>query len=339
MERDRVRKIVVNGRLGIDTLSRHGSEVILAFYYPSLLVLAVLLVCIVGCREDVPETGDESDTGVVDMSFTEPLFSGGRLLDTLLAMDLDDDGLREYIVTSIERQGTMPANARADQLEIYKFDTATRKWKPIITDTLFWAIEYDLEELTGDRASELIVSIFGGGNDPVTSSGLVVYSGHNKRIRKLLEQEEGAPRVEQIDGSELPIILLHSEFWPEFIPRVEATIYVSDLLSLVDGNLRSVSAENLAFFRKEADYSLKSYRESLKETISPDTLLSAEGDREVEGSNLYVHAAETIIALDQMGEMERLRFFWHRQQDTLRRLLSEEEFDVLKELYAENIMR
>ena len=77
----------------------------------------------------------------------------------------------------------------------------------------------------------------------------------------------------------------------------------------------------------------------MKEAISPDTLLSAEGDREVEGSNLYVHAAETIIALDQMGEMERLRFFWHRQQDTLRRLLSEEEFDVLKELYAENIMR
>ena len=307
--------------------------------FPFFLFLFVLFFVVNGCQEDLSEKVDESDTTTVDLTFTDPVFSGGRQLDTLFAIDLDDDGLHEYVVTSIQRRPAVPTTARADQVEIYRFDTADGAWKPELTDTLLWTTEYALKELTGDRASELVVKTFGGGNDLVSSSGLVVYSGHGKSVRKLLEQEDGAPRVEQIEGASLPIILLHSEFWPKFVPHVEATTYVSDLLSLADGRVQSVREENIPFFRKKADQSLRNYRESLKEAIPFDTLAAELGDEGIGGSPLYIHAAETIIALNQVGEKKRLQSFWYEEEERLRGLLSEEEFDVLQELYAENIMQ
>ena len=303
---------------------------------PPLLIL--LVIAAVGCGDDAPQIREDPDAGVVDMSFPDPVFSGNRTLDTLFSVDFDDDGRREYVVTSIEDGKTVPVNGRADRLEIYRFDTATGAWNVVLTDTLLWTTRYDLQELTGDRASELVVETFGGGNDPTASQGMMIYSGHGRQIRRLLEVPDGAPTVRRIEGMTQPVILVRSEYWPEFVPHFRSTTYVSDLLSLTEGKVESVRGKNLPFFRKEAEERMENYRRMLQEATVVDTE-EIGGIEELEGNDLYVAAAETIIALNEAQDRDGLRSFWHVQQDTLRRLLSQEEFDVLDQLYADRIMK
>ncbi|MCB0712985.1 MAG: hypothetical protein KDD67_11705 [Ignavibacteriae bacterium] len=297
---------------------------------------ALFLLLIIGCQEEEADLREDPTAGTLEVSFPEPVFSGNRTLDTLFAVDFDDDGQREYVVTSIDRKGTIPTNGRADRLEIYRFDTASRAWKVVLTDTLLWSTIYDLEELTGDRASELVVETFGGGNDLTSSQGLRVYTGHGKNIRVLFERPDGSPVIKRIDESTTPVILIYSEYWPEFVPHVQSTIYVSDLLSLANGTVESVRGKNLPFFRREAEERMANYQQMLAEAAIPDT---ASDRLDMEGTPLYVASAETIIALNEAQNREELRFFWNQQQDTLRRLLSEEEFDVLSQLYADKIMK
>ena len=177
---------------------------------------------------------------------------------------------------------------------------------------------------------------FGGGNDLTSSQGLRVYTGHGKNIRVLFERPDGSPVIKRIDESTTPVILIYSEYWPEFVPHVQSTIYVSDLLSLANGTVESVRGKNLPFFRREAEERMANYQQMLAEAAIPDT---ASDRLDMEGTPLYVASAETIIALNEAQNREELRFFWNQQQDTLRRLLSEEEFDVLSQLYADKIMK
>ena len=313
--------------------SRSGS-----FLWQRLLCsfLALILLAVTGCQEEASEIDTTPEPKPLDMTFPEPTFSGDRTLDTLFTVDFDDDGRREYVVTSIEPNGTLPGNARADLIEIYRFDTGSASWKVIIADTLLWSTRYDLAELTGDRASELVIETFGGGNDPTSSKGMTIYTGHGNNIRLLREQLDGDPELKRVEGSKEPVMLLHSEFWPEFVPHVQATVYVSDLIGFADGIARSVRKDHLPFFQQEAEERLANFKEVLKKTPPRDTV---DSDMfESEGTDLYVAAAETIIALNEARNTRELRTFWHGQEETLRRLLSEGEFDVLSELYADKIM-
>ena len=300
----------------------------------SLPFVLVLILLISGCEERVPQEKEGIQEREIDMRFPDPVFSGNRTLDTIIAVDLDDDGRREYVVTSIEKKGVTPGSGRGDRLEIYQFDTVARSWKVVLTDSFLWSTGYALMELTGDRATELVVATFGGGNDPASSRGIKIYTGHGKEIRRLVEKSEGNPEIRRVEGASLPLLLIYNEFWPEMVSHAQATLYISDLLSLEGGIARSVRQERLPFFRKEAEKREAEYRRQLSLAARPDTT-----EIEMEGGDLYVAAAATIIALGEAEAGDDLRSFWHNQQDTLAALLFEEEFHVLSRLYADRVMK
>lgn len=303
------------------------------------------LTVLSGCAEPEPDVdGDGADTAAVyDLTFPEPVFSeSGRALDTLFAVDLDDDGRREYVVTSLQRERLTAPDSRADLVEIYRYDTASRSWAVVLTDSVLWSSSYELRELTGDRAPEVIVEVFAGGNDPVASRGMRVYSGHGGTIRTLLTLDEGDPQLEMIGGEGRPVVVQHALIWPPMVPHVQAVPYVSDVLAFTGTGFESVRSRHAEYFREEADMHLKAYGESLKDAVVEEPELIGENglaDVDVPNVDLFISAAGTVISLDQAGQSEALRSFWNREADTLRALLPEEQFDQLEELYAERIMR
>ncbi len=314
-----------------------------------LLAAVAVLALLAGCREEDPGEGGEGadTTAAYDLTFPDPAFPAGRELDTLFSVDLDDDGRREYVVTSLVRDGVIPPGGRADRVEIYRFDTASRSWRVALADTLFWGTSYRLREMTGDRAPEIVADVFGGGNDPIASSGLRIYSGHGGTIRTIFTRDDGNPQIGSVEGVAEPVVILHDLIWPPLVPHVQSVPYVSDLLAFDGTTMASIRDRHAEYFGKEADALLAAYAKGLKSAVPPtgDTddggMIGENGlaDADQPDGTLFVAAAQAMIALDQAGRASALRTFWNRERDTLRAMLPGEQFEQLEELYAEKIMR
>ncbi len=226
-------------------------------------------------------------------------------------------------------------------LNVYRFDR-NRSWQVVLTDTVFWSSFYALREMTGDRSPELIVELSSGGNDPIASRGMRIYSGHSGTIRAILDQDSGDPNVQTVEGEKLPVVVLHSLIWPPMVPHVQAVPYVADLLAYTGTAFESVGSRHVEYFRQEANTQLSAYGQALKTAVVAEPELIGENglaDIQTPNVEMFISAAGTIIALDQAGQSGTLRSFWNKEKDTLRVLLLEEQFDQLEELYAERIMK
>lgn len=306
--------------------------------------LAAMVLLQTGCDDRDPDAngGPADTTADYDLSFRAPEFPEGRSLDTMFSVDLDDDGRREYVVASLERAGGVAPSARADLIEIYRFDTLSRSWRVVLSDTLLWAASYDLREITGDRTPEVIVRVDGGGNDPVATYGMHIYSGSGGTIRTIFNRDDGDPRIGTIDDGDEPVLIVTGMIWPPLVPHVQSVPYVADIVAFDGTSMSSVRSRHTEYFRRQADALLTAYAEDLKSARPADTqLIGDEGlaGADIPDGSLFATTAQAIIALDQAGQTSTLRTFWNRERDTLRAVLPGEQFDQLEELYAETIMR
>lgn len=304
----------------------------------------VLVTLFAGCEGRDPGDGGEvaDTTASYDLTFPDPTFAAGRTLDTLFSVDLDDDGRREYVVTSLAKEAMTAPGARADLVEIYRFDTISRSWQVVLSDTLFWGTGYRLREMTGDRAPEIIADVFGGGNDPIASNGMRIYSGDGGKIRTILSADDGNPEIRMLEGMNTPVVILHDLIWPPLVPHVQSVPYISDLLAFNGTAMASVRDRHADYFKRQADTLLARYAEGLKSARAPVAETIGENglaDADLPDGSLFALAAQAIIALDQAGEVSTLRNFWNRERDTLQAVLPAEQYDQLGELYAEKIMR
>jgi hypothetical protein len=210
---------------------------------PGLRCLTLLLVLMAaGCRDEKAEQplprGDSSE--VYDLTFVPPPFPADRKLDTILAIDLNGNGRLEYMVASLGAVPWIPPGARADLVQIYQFDTVVRRYRIASADSIAWVGGYQLVDLTGDRNPEVISRLHSGGNDPIASEGMIIYSGDGGVLRPVFRSRRGMPSFVRIPGSDAQGIVLHAELWPLFATHADAVIYVDDLMAWRDGRYQSV---------------------------------------------------------------------------------------------------
>ncbi len=310
------------------------------------LILAGLTSC---DDEPAPGGGADSTAGVYDMTFERPEFEDARRIDTIMNVDLDDDGRLEYIVASILPEENLPPLARADLVQIYRFDTVAAGYAPVATDSVHWTAEYTLRDVTGDRLPDLLVRVNSGGNDLVASSGLYVYSGHGGSIRAVYRSTSGDPALATIEQVQGDAILVHDLFWPIFASHAEAAPYVSDILAFKvgpegagKGKFASVRGEQSRYFLKEAENYLTQYRDARNlppvDTTGMDSTAidSAIYTREV---GLFNPAALTMIAFRNAGNGRSLRSFWDSERLYLQSELAPDRFTTLDSMYANAVMK
>ncbi len=310
-------------------------------------VSALLQACVPDRPADVPATPSvDSSATVYDLRFPVPSFDHGRHLDTTLAVDLDDDGRIEHVVTSLGDDQYRPEEARCDLLEIYRFDTLSRAWSIVVRDTLEWGATIRLMDATGDRIPDLLVFTTSGGNDMVASQGLRIYSGDSGRVRPVFRSSRGDPELTTLKGVNGRAIVLHDELWPMFAPHSEAVVYASKLYAYEDGRYRNVGSEHSEYFRTLLAPRLAHYRQ-LRDSVmlhggpghdsiagDDDYMTSDDPDAVDRDVELFNAAAMVIVNL-QRGESRRsLLSFWDSERDFLSSALPGGYFDELETLYA-----
>lgn len=317
-----------------------------------LAICVAALVGIIGCGEGdldtVPDQTGESVTPEIP-AFEPPATEAERTIDTVIGIDLDDDGTKEYIVGSLGTERMKSPEGRADRIEIFKYDTAEGAWKVVLSDAPLWVSSYRLREMTGDRVPELVVTVASGGNDPVTSNGVTIYTGAERKIRVLWRMEEGNPQLISNSPDRPTDVLIHGTVWPPSVPHAYAVTYVKDIHGYNGSEMVSVKGLYGEYFRKLSDSLLGEYRE-VRAKVEEEG--GAAGTDEYDGigsnglagagddtsSELFVAAASVMISLVEADRMSELRSFWNNEKDTLRRLLPLEQSDQLEVLYADKIM-
>jgi len=306
---------------------------------PILFALSVLLLY--GCRDE-PAQRNATDTtaGVYDLTFPQPRFSDGRTLDTVMNVDLDDDGRLEYIVTSIHRDDFVPPTARADMIELYRFDTVTKEYRAVSVDSLMWITDLELRDVTDDRLPDLVVRTNSGGNDPTASIGMYIYSGDGGRIRTIFHADDGDPELATLEGIRGDAILRHSELWPDFAPHAAAVPYVDDILAYKGNAYTSVRGEHGGYFMREANRYLSDYQTARTMQQPPRTdSLELDSLTETYQMGLFTPAALTILSFHSAGNGQALRSFWDSEHSYLQSRLAPSQFAALDSMYASAVLQ
>jgi hypothetical protein len=325
---------------------------------PALPLLLAALLLFNGCRPE--EAGEEpgsdsteaSSALIYDLSFREPTFENGRQLDSVIAVDLDDDGRVEYMVSSLGTAGFRPADARADLLEIYRFDTVSRSWQIAVQDSVEWATDFSLDDVTGDNTPELVVRTYSGGNDVVASSGLRVYSKSDHGIKPIFRASNGAPEFRSVERLAGRAIVVFDEIWPMFSSHADALIYPSQLYGYRDGQYRDVGADYGDFFMKKMPEIMRGYRQLREELRKQEsygnavdtagnptsgTHASADDDDELgmdRETQLFNQAALAIVTMRNGSARRSLLAFWDSEREFLKRHLPEPYYDELTTIYS-----
>jgi hypothetical protein len=297
-----------------------------------MLFTAALLA--VGCsRSDRrPEEPDQSMMTIHDSIFHPPQFPQGRTLDTVMALDFDGRGRQEYVVTSRTGAPDSIPGARADLVQIFSYDSLAHAFRAVLVDSLIGVHDMFLRDLTGDGVPEVVVTTDGGGNDPIASRGLAVYSGSGGTIRTIFQRLDGDPELTTMRDADGPVIVTHDLYWPDFVPHVGARAYANDLLAFKGDRFVSVRADHPKFFLAEAQKYLDEYRH-VRDSVTRDTadFDAADDDEKIV---LGSPAALAMLSLRLAGAQASLRSFWDSEKDFLGRRLSEDYMDDLSAIYA-----
>lgn len=312
-------------------------------------LLAFLLVSLIagGCsdrekRPDDPPARRDTVHVYNDTLFHLPEFSDGRRLDTTLTADLDGDGRDEHIVTSIAPDSILPPGSRADRLQIFSYDPASRRHAEVLIDSLDWASSIELRDVTGDGLPELIVRTYAGGNDPVASNGLAIYSGDGGSIRATFKRASGDPVLARIENMQGEGVMVHEELWPDFAAHVDATEYLSEILAFRDGGYVSVRKEQRRIFEGAAEKFLKNYGELRGRFIADTAAVTGGGvagtPATIDGVHpLFNPAALVMLSFGYGGDLRSLRSFWSSERDYLLARLPAAQTAELDAIYARMI--
>jgi hypothetical protein len=307
-------------------------------------IVLILAVSLSACRTDddkpSPQPGDTS--AEYDLEFPAPTFPDGRRLDTVIAIDLDANGRLDYVVTSLSHDTShyLPPTARADLIQIYRFDTVSRSYVVAASDSAEWITAINLRDVTDDRIPDLVVSLYSGGNDIVASSGMYIYSGHGNRLRPVLKLDAGNPEFKRFKNTAGDVIVSYSELWPDFFVHAEAIPYVDDVFEFRDGEFRSVRTEHQDFFREQATEYLDQYR-SARDSVGIELArMAADSTSDSTSAVAYTLFSPAALAMESFirgGAVTSLRSFWSSERHYLQQTLPDSQFVELEQIYSTSL--
>jgi hypothetical protein len=236
---------------------------------------------------------------------------------------------------------------------VFGYDSVARRWRSLLVDSLESARRIGLRDITGDGHEEIVIGLASGGNDPVASSGMNVYSAHGDGLRRVFRSTWQDPHIDTLEGISGPVITMRRELWPLFAPRADALVYIDDVFGYRDGRFRSVLAEASQYFRSRAERSVAAYGPLRTAVVAAldsarraaasrrDSIVAAGATEmpEVEEARdslsydhelrLFQTTALVVLNRSKAGDMRGARAFWMQQRQFLRSVLPPEQFDEL----------
>lgn len=308
-----------------------------AFLSPPLLAATVAggALLVGGCGEaERPRDPNPTPAAIPlpDTIFHLPQFPLGRQLDTAFAVDLDGNGEMEHIITSLAEREMIPNGARADLIQIFRRDPATRHWRQAMADSAFWVTTLSILDVTGDRKPDVVADIYSGGNDEIASRGLLICSASGGLPRVVFHADRGAPQLTDMPSVAGKALLMHDVLWPIFASHAAARSYISDVVAFKDSTFGSVNGGQKGFYLGIAQQQLEEYRIA-REDLQSDTITVEEDTR------LFTPVALALLALERANSPRGMRSFWDSESEFLRQRLPGIQFQELDSMYAKGVER
>lgn len=166
----------------------------------------VLLVCFsllfISC-------GEKSQYPTKDF---KPSVSEGRELYKMMAVDLDNDTIEEYLLLTNyvgEEKDEMEENFdfyNFDMLEIFAWSPKKNDYVAIFVDTLYFGTECDIMSFPKEKM--VVIKTYSGGEDTILSSGMKLYAMRDKKVIVTFFNEVGMPTFVYNDSDSIPTIMV-----------------------------------------------------------------------------------------------------------------------------------
>ena len=305
----------------------------------ALIGLLAAITVLAGCTDDTRrphEPAPIASTGAPP--FHPPSYPAGRSIDTIASTLASVGGLPVFVVTS--RGDSLVAGARFDLLEVHAYDSTTKSWTRVLADSIESGRGFTLRDVTGDGRDDIVVHLAHGGNDPVATNGMHVYTGDGGEIRRVFRSTWMDPTIDSIPGLDERVIAVHRTLWPLFAPRAEALIYIDDIFGYRDGRFRSILSEARTYYQSQARRARIDYEAARDSFALRPVAVDTTRDEMIDDSAAYAHelriyqtSALFMLHSVKSGNPRDARAFWNSERASLRAALKAEQFDELETFF------
>ena len=261
----------------------------LVMYKKSILVVSLfcLFLVFISCSE-------KSEYPTKDFA---PSVSEGRELYKTIKVDLDNDGIEEYIVLTnyIEESGEESLDFyQFDMLEIFTWSPKKNNYVSMFIDTLYFGIECDIVSFPNNQKM-VVVNIYSGGEDTVLSGGMKLYSVKDKKVTVPFFDEVGSPSFVYQDNDSVPIIIVKGLVFFDITDR-EPIEYIHSIYTYSNG---SYEVSNLKFKEQFLSENQELFVEYYK-------ILNGRGTNKKEITDLFIRIVTNLITIYEDEETEKL---------------------------------
>lgn len=290
-------------------------------------LLMTLALSLYECARQEKTAVPKPAVAVSPTKFVAPYDSSRAVVHTF-KKDLGVRGSTFYVVTSKDTtiQTEAGYSIPFDRVEIFRFDSLKWKFESLLVDVFEYGRETEFRDLTNDGKEEIIVHRDAGGNDPVASCGLYVYGWTSDTTLDILfYNDDGNPRVQDIDGDHTQEIVVSGEF-RGVMPHALVIPYTLGIHTFDGEKFTQNNLTYIVYFMKRIARAKKLYEKKKKKLI-----------RQLNADDypLYREFAEWIIWVSASGNVQLAKTIWAREHAFLENRLPEEQFDDLDSFIIE----
>jgi hypothetical protein len=240
--------------------------------------------------------------------------------------DLNNDGIDEVIVLSVNTADSIDEHFdfyNFDLIQIFSFDSASKSFRKILSDTVDYATEVRYIDLQKNHKPQILVNTNYGGNDVIISKGMFIYNMINQDSTALVKYiDAGNPELVDLNNDGNKELIIYDEFWG-VMTQVDVIYYIRDILKFNGNTFDRVNKDYQDFYNKIID-SAKAQYQMQKEMFSKGEKLKPSE------YPFYRPIIEMSVNAIASENVETMRQFWYSERDFLHFHLGEEQYtDIL----------
>ena len=291
------------------------------------LAVPVIVLIVTGCgTERKQEELQRSPVSIDSATGAVRYYEGSRDIVDSARVDFEGTGKQHIIIASRLLDGGEGSlsGSRFDLIEIFAVDTAGRP-SSVFVDPVDNGASFRTEDLNRDGRLELLVSLNAGGNDPITSLGLMVYGlTDDGSFAPMFMSPTGAPEIRDLDGDGKKEILL-SDVLYGMMAHSDAVGYTDGVYAF-DGTAWTLANEKFTnYYQQQVTARRDAYMRLKRGSVRAADF----------ATEIHSRLMDWLAWAYASGGIQQTRAAWNAERRFLEDVLAPEQIEELEAFVAE----